>query len=143
MYQNQSKRDQFVTGGLATASGPQIIAMAFDRLDRDLAGALDAIEAKDIERAHNMLCHAQDLVTELLMMLDLDAWEHAPALASIYQFTLELLTKANLKKNPVEVSQARQLLKNLGSGFTGAIQSLHSAPRTNVVLPDQRFSLRA
>lgn len=143
MYENQSKRDRFVTGGLATASGPQIVAMAFDRIDRDLAGALDAIEAKDIERSHNLLCHAQDLVTELLMMLDLDAWEHAPALASIYQFTLDLLTKANLKKNPVEVRQARELLKNLGSGFTGAIQSLQSAPRTNVVLPDQRFSLRA
>ena len=143
MYDNQSKRDRFVTGGLETASGPRVVMMAFDRIDRDLAGALDAIDAKDIERAHVSLCHAQDIITELLMMLDIEVWEHAPALASIYQFSLDLLTKANFRKSPVEIRQARELLSNLGSGFSEAAVTLQNRQHTTVVLPDQRFSLRA
>jgi|688.fasta_scaffold251774_2 flagellar protein FliS len=116
----QSARDRFVSGALATASGSKVIEMAYDRLDRDLSNALAAIEARQVEPAHTALTHAQDLVNELLMMLDTTAWEHAPSLASIYRYVIELLTFANMKKSPIEVQQARFLLGELGAAFAQA-----------------------
>lgn len=94
--------------------------MAYERLDRDLAGALVALESKDVQRSHELLCHAQDLVNELLCMLDLDVWEHAGKLASIYRYVIELLVQANVRKSTKEASEARTLLAGLGDAFRQA-----------------------
>jgi flagellar secretion chaperone FliS len=116
----QSLRAKFTDGGLETASPAKVVVMAYDRLDRDLAGALVALESRDIERSHELLVHAQDLVHELLCMLDLDVWEHAPKLASIYQYVNELLTTANVRKSTAEANEARTLLAGLGDAFRQA-----------------------
>ncbi|MCU1361295.1 MAG: fliS, partial [Ilumatobacteraceae bacterium] len=92
----QSLRSRFTDGGLDTASGPKVIQLCYERLDRDIDGALSAMARRDISGAHETLCHAQDIVCELLCMLDLDRWEHAGSLASIYRYVLELLTQANV-----------------------------------------------
>jgi len=116
----QSLRARFTDGGLETASPARIVVMAYDRLDRDLAGALMAVEARQIERSHELLVHAQDLTNELLHMLDLDAWEHAAQLASIYRYVIDLLTTANVHKSAKEIDQARTLLAGLGDAFRQA-----------------------
>jgi flagellar protein FliS len=127
MYSNQALRDRFTDGGLATTPGPKIVVMCYDRLDRDLAGAIDAIDAHDIERAHELLVHAQDIVHELLMSLDLDAWQHAASLGAIYRYVIELLTRANVKKSVAEVREARRHLAELGEAFR---QAANGAPAT-------------
>ena len=83
MTNSQSLRERFTSGSLDTASGPRVVVMAYERLDRDIAGALSALADGDLGKAHELLCHAQDLVHELNGMLDVDAWEHGPSLAAI------------------------------------------------------------
>ena len=143
----QSARDRFVSGALATASGSKVVEMAYDRLDRDLSNALAAIEARQVEPAHTALTHAQDLVNELLLMLDTTAWEHAPSLASIYRYVIELLTFANVKKSPVEVQQARFLLGELGTAFAQAAAQVAPTPAVAAPYAGQatgsRLSLQA
>jgi flagellar protein FliS len=129
---HQQLRNKFTAGALETASPAKIVVMAFDRLDRDLAGALVAIDSRDVPKAHELLVHAQDLVHELLCMLDLDAWEHAPKLASIYQYVGELLTKANMHKRTAEVHEARTLLADIGDAFRQAAVSAATAPQPAV-----------
>ena len=124
---SQSLRAKFTQGGLETASPAKIVVMAFDRLDRDLAGAIVALELRSHERSHELLCHAQDLTFELLCMLDLEAWEHAPKLASIYRYVIELLTSANVHKTVKEANEARSLLAGMGDAFRQA-----AAQRMNV-----------
>lgn len=119
-FSSQLLRARFTEGALSTASGPRVVVMAYDRLDRDLAGALAAIEAKDVPTAHELLVHAQDIVHELLCMLDLDAWEHAASLAAIYQYVGELLTRANVTKTAKDAIEARRLLAELGDAFRQA-----------------------
>ena len=128
MYAQQAQRDRFADGGLATASGSKIIQLCFERLDRDLDGAVDAIAAHHFYRAHDLLCHAQDLVFELLCMLDLEAWEPAADLARIYGYVLELLAKANISKIAKPANEARMLLASLGDGFRQAAAQLAAAP---------------
>ncbi len=136
----QSLRARYTDGGLETASPARIVVMAYDRLDRDLAGALVAVEARQVERSHELLVHAQDLTNELLCMLDLDAWEHAAQLASIYRYVIDLLTTANVHKNAEEIDEARTLLAGLGDAFRQAAVGAAApvvpvpAPRTSSAL---------
>jgi flagellar secretion chaperone FliS len=131
-------RSKFTDGGLATASGPKIIQLCYERLDRDLDGALVAIDDRDIAAAHELLCHAQDIVHELLCMLDLDKWEHAGSLAAIYRYVLDLLTEANVRKSAAPAREARHLLGELGEAFRlGASASMPEQA------PISQFSARA
>src|SRR4051794_26945443 len=110
MYTNQTLRGRFTQEGLSTASGPRIVVMCFDRIDRDLGEALLALAERDTARSHDLLCHAQDIVHELLCMLALQAWEHASSLSSIYRYVNDLLMRANIAKRAAGVIEARGLL---------------------------------
>lgn len=141
MSTSHELRERFTDGGLATASGPKIIDICFGRLDRDLGGALEALELHQVERTHELLCHAQDIVHELLCMLDVDAWEHARSLASIYRYVLELLTGANVQKSRDPVDEARWLMSEIGDAFRQAAL----APSASSTTDDsgRSFSVRA
>jgi flagellar protein FliS len=128
MSPSKHLRERFTDGGLATASGPKIIVLCYERLERDLVGATEAIAAVDIPRAHELLCHAQDIVHELRCMLDLKAWEHAPQLSSVYRFIHDLLVQANVRKDATLVTQARGMLSELGEAFRAAAAQLAVAP---------------
>lgn len=121
--QQQALRARYVDDGLETASGPKIIVLCFERLDRDLGAALEALEQTDITVAHETLRHAQDIVHELLCMLDVDRWEHGRSLAAIYRYVLELLMRANVKKSAAPAREARHLLAELGEAFRTAAAS--------------------
>lgn len=142
----QSLRARFTDGGLDTASGPKVIQLCYERLDRDLEGALIAMHVRDVCGAHETLCHAQDIVYELLCMLQVDLWEHAGSLAALYRYTLELLTDANVRKDAAPVREARHLLAELGSAFRGgalgaAIEPAVAASSTPSLV--SQFSARA
>jgi flagellar protein FliS len=137
MYQTTTSRERFTDGGLTTASGPKIIVMCYERLDRDITGAIDAIEHRQIERAHDLLLHAQDILLEMRCMMDFDAWEHAGSLSSIYRFASDLLVTANVKKSAREAEQARAMLAELGAAFKQAAASAVSAPATPAAVVPQ------
>jgi flagellar secretion chaperone FliS len=128
MTTSQSLRERFTTGGLDTASPPKIVLMAYDRLDRDIAGAISALADGDLAGAHELLCHSQDLVHELNGMLDVDAWEHAPALADIYRYVIVRLMEANMTKRAAPATEARHLLAELGDSFRQAAVSTSTSP---------------
>ena len=152
MTTSQALRERFTTGGLDTASAPKIVVMAYDRLDRDIAGALSALTDGNLAEAHQLLCHAQELVHELNGMLDVDAWDHGPALAAIYRYVIVRLTEANMTKRAAPATEARNLLAELGDSFrqvavststSPAISVPPSLPATPADGPAGRLSLRA
>ena len=48
---------------------------------------------------HQPLLHAQDIILELNASLKVDAWDGAAGLASLYDYLLTELTKANVAKD--------------------------------------------
>jgi flagellar secretion chaperone FliS len=149
MTTTQSLRERFTTGALDTASGPRVVVMAYERLDRDIASALSALTDGNLAVAHELFCHAQDLVHELNGMLDVDAWEHGPSLAAIYRYVIVRLTEANMTKSAAPATEARNLLGELGDAFrqasvtTAASFVPPSLPATLAVGPSGRLSLQA
>lgn len=128
MYTADAARNRFSAGNLEGVPGPRIVVMCFDRLQRDLAEAITAIEARDHYQANAALCHAQDLITELALMVDADAWEHTGALLALYDYLLRLLPVANMKKDLGRVNEAMRHIVQLGSAFREAERSMAAHP---------------
>lgn len=129
---DRSVLDRFADGSVETATGPKIVVMCFDRLDRDLGGALDAIAAGDHFETNRLLAHAQDLLGEVAGMLDLAAWEHAGALVSVYDYAMRRLVEGNATKSAATVTEVRRLLGEIGGAFREA--SVASLPSTAPVV---------
>lgn len=128
MYSADNVRDRF-SSGLDTASGPTVVTMCFDRIDRDLSDALEALTPVgdaaliDHDRVNRALGHAQDLVSELATMLDTGRWEHAGALLSVYDYLLRRMALANATKNAATVREVQGIVGELGSAFRTAAQT--------------------
>ena len=98
---------------IATASPSRLVTMLYDRLVRDLVGAEQAIALNDRRDAEKNLTHAQDIVIELRTSLDMDTWDGAAGLASIYAFLLGELIRANAYKDASRVAACRELVQPL------------------------------
>ena len=107
-------RDHAVT----TASPAKLVVLIFQRLTLDLERALHALETD--QSPHTHLIHAQDLLVALLDALDLDAWEHAPQLASIYLTIHQNLITANIEKNPTLIRDNLDIITELTQAWTQA-----------------------
>ena len=127
MYTATAARNRFSAGNLEGVSGPRIVVMCFDRLERDLTSGMSAIESHDHYEANSALGHAQDLLSELATMLDTGAWEHAGSLLAIYDYLLRVLAIANARKDIAMVQEAMRHVTSLGAAFREAERAMTQA----------------
>ena len=94
--------EDYQSQAVGTAGPLQLVLMLYDRALAAIARSEWALKNKElssIELAHRELTRAQDIVTELMLSLDHDlGGEISTSLNSIYQFCLDQLTQANLRK---------------------------------------------
>jgi flagellar protein FliS len=113
-------RSRYVTDSVETMSPARLLVALYDRLALDLDRADSAIVANDIAGAHNALVHAQDIVSELLNTLDFDAWPAGVQLASVYEYVIEQLIKANVHKDGAIVTECREIVEPLRDAWRQA-----------------------
>jgi len=106
-------RQRYITDSVQTASPAKLLMMLFDRLVLDLNRGEKALHDSDRSEANTQLLHAQDIVTELHVSLDLDAWAGAPGLAALYAFAQTELVNANVKGDVAKVKGVRELIEPL------------------------------
>jgi flagellar secretion chaperone FliS len=121
-------RDAYVGDSIATASPARLLVMLYDRLLVDLAGATQAIAARDLGSASNKICHAQDIVMELRTSLDVSAWEGGPGLASLYDWLYRRLVQANVAKDPAAVAECIELVTPLRDAWSEAAAATATGP---------------
>jgi len=81
---------------------------------RFVASAIDGIERKDIQAAHDNLVRAQAVITELQDTLDVErGGEVANNLAQIYVYLQGRLIEANLRKDAQPAHEVAHLLRGL------------------------------
>lgn len=98
---------------VSTASQGDLLLMLFDGAIRFANQGRQAIAEQDMEQANVKLLRAQDIVTELMISLDLDQGEIAENLYQLYSFIYELLVGANIKKDVNLIDQAVRFLTEL------------------------------
>jgi flagellar protein FliS len=81
----------------ASTPGEQIV-MLFEHASLKLNKAIQCVEAKDIQGAHNAIIRVQNIYHFLSDSLDM-RYEISNNLYALYQFILDELTTANIKKD--------------------------------------------
>jgi flagellar secretion chaperone FliS len=113
-------RDRYLADSVNTASPGKLLVMLYDRLVMDLMQGEDALRASDREKAADKLTHAQEIILELRITLDLDAWSGAPGLANLYGFLLTELIGANVGRDADRVAACRALIEPLRDAWREA-----------------------
>lgn len=107
--------------GMSVTPGPQLVVKLYERLLLDLRRGVQAIADGSIEAAHEQLVHAQDIVFELNMALDVDAWDGGPGLRAIYEHLSEKLIDANVKKSAGLVEECIEVVSPLVDAWQQAL----------------------
>jgi len=119
-----AQRARFVSTSVTTASPATLLVMLYDRVVLDLQRAESAQRAGDRSSAHAALVHAQDVVAELTSCLDVDAWDGAPGLLSLYTYLTTELVAANTGGDPERTASCRLLVEPLRDAWREAAASL-------------------
>lgn len=121
-------RSRYLDDAVATASPAKLLTMLYDRLVLDLERAESAQRAGDRAGGGNHLLHAQDIVSELASTLDVDAWDGARGLMSVYTYLLTELVGANVSGDPERTAACRGLVEPLRDAWHEAADQLSGAP---------------
>jgi flagellar protein FliS len=124
---NPAMRARYLADAVATASPAKLLLMLFDRLVVDLNRGEQALHVGDRPEANTHLKHAQDIVTELHVSLDLDAWDGAAGLASLYAFVETELINANIRGDAAKVTGVRDLIEPLRDTWREAAMAVAAA----------------
>ena len=121
-------RNRYVSDTVATASPARIVTMLYDSLVGDLVRAEQALDENARQEANERLLHAQAIITELRVSLDVSRWDGGPALADLYDFVLRELIDANVQRDTAKVSSCRRLIEPLRDAWHAAAAQLATAP---------------
>lgn len=120
-------RERYLRDAVTTASPAKLLVMLYDRLVLDLARGEQALRDGDREAAGEQLQHAQDIVLELRVSLDLTAWDGAAGLSQLYGFLLTELIQANIRRDADRVAACRELVEPLRDAWREAAASTAAA----------------
>ncbi|MEI8261620.1 MAG: flagellar export chaperone FliS [Actinomycetes bacterium] len=109
-----------------TASPARVVVMAYERLVLDCERALACFEIKRPAGEH--LMHAQDLILALQTNLNVDQWEGAKRLSSLYTFVYQELIAANILQDAGKVQVCLDLLTPLADAWIQAERSIGDQP---------------
>jgi flagellar protein FliS len=113
MNNKKNVYEQYKEIEIKTASPGKLIVIMYDGAIRFLKLAKEAIDEKNIEKAHNNIVKAQDIIMELLLSLNMEAGEIAVKLQSLYIFMNKLLMEANIKKEKEPIDRVLKMLTEL------------------------------
>jgi flagellar secretion chaperone FliS len=129
---NRRPVDRFHADGAGSVSQGRLLVLLYERLLRDLDDAVVGMAARDRDRSHQALIHAQDIVSELDLALDSERWPGAETQSAIYRWLLTELIQANIDQDDVRVRQCRAVVAPLAEAWDEAWQRTSSGPSTTV-----------
>ena len=111
---NKNPYNQYKTTQITTANQGKLIVMLYDGAIKFLTIALDNMEPKKYDIVNNNIIKAQDIITELLLSLNMDeGGEISRNLFSLYMYFKKQLLEANIKKDPAIINHVLKLLKEM------------------------------
>jgi flagellar protein FliS len=106
---NEYKKTQ-----IATANQGKLIVMLYDGAIKFLNIAIENMNPKTYDIANNNIIKAQDIITELLLSLNMqEGGEISQNLFNIYMYFKKTLLEANIQKNAEIIKGVLKLLKEL------------------------------
>lgn len=122
---NSNAYNQYKTTSIQTASPEKLLLMLYEGLLRFLGQALESLEARDYPEVNRLLKRSQDIIGELMATLNLD-YEISHRLWALYDYFLQRLIEANVKKEPQPILEVRGLVSELQEAWIQAAGSFRS-----------------
>ena len=111
-YTNQ--QNAYRKASVNTLDQNKLIVMLYDGAIKQAGFAVEHIKKNEIEKAHNALVKAKNIVSELMSSLNMEkGGEVAKNLKSLYAFMFSQLIEANMNKESKPVVTVIGLLKEL------------------------------
>ncbi|MEA4947553.1 MAG: flagellar export chaperone FliS [Oscillospiraceae bacterium] len=112
-YMGRDPRGEYLKQNVMTAGPAGLLAMLYDACVKNirLAG-ISYEENKDIGAANNYLLKAQQIISELISCLDMNIGISADLLR-IYEFMLQELREANIKKDMARLAPLIPILQSM------------------------------
>ncbi|MBP7736560.1 MAG: flagellar export chaperone FliS [Spirochaetes bacterium] len=125
---NEYKKTQ-----IATANQGKLIVMLYDGIIKFLNIAIENMNPKTYDVANNNIIKAQDIITELLLSLNMrDGGEISQNLFNLYLYFKKVLLEANIKKDPETIKGVLKLIKDLRDAWDKVSANETTADKTNV-----------
>lgn len=115
--------NQYKQNTVLTATPEELTLMLYDGSIKFMNIAKYSIENKDIQQAHIALVRAQDIIVELKATLNQE-YEISPNLGKLYDFILDRLIDANIKKDEKPIDEALEILTGLRDTWKEAMKQV-------------------
>lgn len=112
---------QYQQNSVMTASPEELTLMLYNGAIKFINLGKHHIENKEIEKANNAIKRAQSIVTELKNTLDMN-YEISHNLENIYNFILEKLLDANIRKDIQFLDEALLLIEEIRDTWKEAMK---------------------
>ena len=113
--------DIYKQNSIFTASPEDLTLMLYNGLIKFIMLSQRAIEDKDIQKAHESIMRAQDILTEFKVTLDMQ-YELSQGLSLLYDYMLDRLFEANIKKDTGILAEVLHFAKDLRDTWAQAMK---------------------
>ena len=105
------------------SSQGEMIILLYEGAIKFMYEAINFIEVKNIQNAHDKIIKVQRIINELMITLDFEAGgEIATNLYNLYDFVMNELIKANIKKEAEGLNNSIEILQELLGAWKVVIQ---------------------
>jgi flagellar protein FliS len=117
-----SPYEKYKKTGITTASGGKLILMLYDGAIRFLNQSLEGLKEKRYDVVNNNIIKGQNILTELMLSLNMNVGEIAENLYSLYDYMNRRLIEANIKKDDKVIKEVLGMLTDLRATWEEAIK---------------------
>ncbi|MDD2511039.1 MAG: flagellar export chaperone FliS [Syntrophomonas sp.] len=127
MSVNAQAYNQYKKSVVETVAPEKLLLMLYDGAIKNISNAKKAIEDKDINRAHQQIMRAEEIIVELMSTLNME-YEISGRLFALYEYFYHRLTQANAHKEIGILDEVEGFLLELRGTWHEAIKGLKMAP---------------
>lgn len=119
---------QYQQTAIETASPERLIIMLYDGAIKFVNQAKTSMNEGNVEETNKALIKTQDIISELMIGLNMEAGEIAHNLYNLYDYFKRRLVEANTKKDNVILDEVLGHLIELRSTWVEAAAKIKSSP---------------
>lgn len=121
--------DKYKNTQIQTATPGQLILMLYAGAVKFCKFAKKGIENNDVMTANKYILKVQDIITELMVSLDMKAGgDISKNLYSLYDYMLRRLLEANMKKDAEILDEVQGMIQELQEAWSGAVKKTGGVP---------------
>ena len=112
---------KYQQNSVATASGPELTLMLYNGAIKFCNIAIDEINKKNVQKAHDSIIRVQDIILELKITLN-KKYPIALEMEQLYDYIYDTLVAANIHKDISKVEEACSLIRNYRDAWQEAMK---------------------